>query len=230
MRARRLSFGVLVIVQVAVATYSVAGHTSEYCGTRQWRDLIEDAARRFNLSPAWPEAILHGESAGCASSNGLPTVSAAGAMGLMQLMPTTWERLQSELHLGQDPFDPRDNILAGVAYLRELYDRFGLVGAIAAYHSGPARYQQHLRTGRALPDSTLEYVSRVLALIKAQPIPDSPFVESESGSRSLLLHHEGTQTDPKPSARTSTNVTEPQRSEKLFVDLKYTARQSNKRP
>jgi len=230
MHAPRLSLAQRIFLQMTISAYSLASHASEYCGTRQWRPLIEDAAQEFNVSPAWPEAILHFESAGCAYSNGLPTTSSVGAMGLMQLMPTTWKRLQFELHLGQDPFDPRDNIRAGVAYLRELYDQFGLNGAVAAYHSGPARYLQHLRTGRALPDSTLEYVSRVLTLIKATPISDSPFVEQASERQSLLLPHDGPQPTSIRSVSEAINRTEPVASKDLFVDLKYSGHQSNQRP
>jgi soluble lytic murein transglycosylase-like protein len=60
-------------------------------------------------------------------------------MGLMQLMPGTWVELSVRYGLGLDPFDPRDNILAGTAYLKEMFDRFGSAGFLAAYHTGPSR-------------------------------------------------------------------------------------------
>jgi hypothetical protein len=82
-------------------------------------------------------------------------------MGLMQLMPATWSRLREQLHLGSDPYDPADNILAGTAYLRELDDAFGPSGALAAYHAGPERYEQWLLAGRPLPAATLDYLDRV---------------------------------------------------------------------
>lgn len=44
-------------------------------------------------------------------------------MGLMQIMPATWADLRARHRLGSDPYDPCDNILAGVAYLCELHDR-----------------------------------------------------------------------------------------------------------
>src|SRR5689334_17532186 len=62
-----------------------------------------------------------------------PDRSRAGAMGLMQLMPATWRAMRASLGLGQDPHDPRDNILAGTFYLRAMYDRFGYPGLFAAY-------------------------------------------------------------------------------------------------
>jgi soluble lytic murein transglycosylase-like protein len=75
-------------------------------------------------------------------------------MGLMQIMPLTRSELRARYDLGVDPYDPRDNILAGAAYLRELYQRFGTPGFLAAYNAGPTRYESHLATGRSLPDET----------------------------------------------------------------------------
>jgi soluble lytic murein transglycosylase-like protein len=86
-------------------------------------------------------------------------------MGLMQLMPGTWVELSARHELGLDPFDPRDNILAGAGYLRELHDRFGSAGVLAAYHAGPARYEQHLATGQPLPPETMAYVAAVTPLL-----------------------------------------------------------------
>jgi soluble lytic murein transglycosylase-like protein len=86
-------------------------------------------------------------------------------MGLMQIMPATWVELSIRYALGLDPFDPQDNILAGTAYLREMHDRFGSAGFLAAYHAGPARYEQHLATGQPLPPETVAYVAAVTALL-----------------------------------------------------------------
>ena len=86
-------------------------------------------------------------------------------MGLMQLMPATWVEVSVRYELGLDPFDPRDNIMAGTAYLRELRDRFGSAGFLAAYHAGPARYEQHLTTGEPLPPETSAYIAAVTPLL-----------------------------------------------------------------
>ena len=72
-------------------------------------------------------------------------------MGLMQIMPKTYAELRARHRLGPDAYDPRDNILAGAAYLREMLDRYGSPGFLAAYNAGPLRYDQHLATGRPLP-------------------------------------------------------------------------------
>ena len=47
-------------------------------------------------------------------------------------MPATWAELRERYYLGNDPYDPHDNILAGTAYLRELLDRYGSPGVFAA--------------------------------------------------------------------------------------------------
>lgn len=121
---------------------------------------IADAARRFGIPQPWIRAVMEVESAGNPRA-----VSHAGAMGLMQIMPGTWAELRAAYRLGDDPFDPRDNILAGAAYLRQMYDRFGSPGFLAAYNAGPARYQEHLDTGRALPRETRNYLAILAPLM-----------------------------------------------------------------
>ncbi|MFN4925406.1 lytic transglycosylase domain-containing protein [Bradyrhizobium sp.] len=87
--------------------------------------------------------------------------SRKGAIGLMQIMPGTWTELRSRHRLGADPYDIRDNILAGTAYIRELSDRYGAPGFLAAYNAGPGRYERHLATGRPLPAETQTYVAKL---------------------------------------------------------------------
>ena len=116
---------------------------------------ISEATQRFGLPAAWIRAIL------AAESNGDPrAVSPRGAMGLMQLMPETWGDLRVRHRLGSDPYDPHDNIIAGAAYIRLLYDRYGTPGWIAAYNAGPGRYEASLK-GRPLPSETRNYVATV---------------------------------------------------------------------
>lgn len=135
----------------------------------RWAHAIEEAATRFGLPKEWIRDVLRIESGGAAMSGGRPLVSAAGAMGLMQLMPATWHDMQDQLRLGPDPFDPHDNIIAGSAYLRLMYDRFGYPGMFAAYNLGPTRYAEVL-LGRRLPAETRAYVKRVIRMeIKSRP-------------------------------------------------------------
>lgn len=127
----------------------------------RWSAYIEEASGRFGIPEAWIRRVMRAESGGRTTLAGRPIVSHAGAMGLMQLMPGTWSEMRAELGLGRDPHHPRDNILAGTAYLRRMYDRFGYPGLFAAYNAGPARYARHLQTGRRLPAETIAYVANV---------------------------------------------------------------------
>lgn len=122
------------------------------------RSHVEAAAARFDLPSDLIEAVIAAESGGRVRA-----VSPAGAMGLMQLMPGTWSDLRARLGLGADPFDPADNILAGAAYLRDLLDRYGAPGFLAAYNAGPARYEASL-AGRPLQLETRLYVARLSGL------------------------------------------------------------------
>jgi membrane-bound lytic murein transglycosylase MltF len=103
-------------------------------------------------------------------------VSPKGAMGLMQIMPETWASLRLRYGLGADPFDPHDNIIAGAAYLRELHDRYGSPGFLAAYNAGPARYEDHLATGQPLPAETRAYVALLAPLIGTGAIDETATV------------------------------------------------------
>ena len=125
-----------------------------------WATDISNASLRFGLPAQWIRMVMNVESGGRPSIDGRPVVSRAGAMGLMQLMPATWAEMRSTLGLGSDPFEPKDNILAGAAYLRMMYDRFGYPGLFAAYNAGPARYSDHLVHGAPLPAETLSYVAK----------------------------------------------------------------------
>jgi soluble lytic murein transglycosylase-like protein len=127
----------------------------------RWSPQITEAAARFGVPAAWIRRVMRAESGGRTTLNGRPIVSRAGAMGLMQLMPATWRDMRARVGLGRDPHDPRDNILAGTAYLRLMYDRFGYPGLFAAYNAGPARYARHLATGRPLPGETVAYLAAV---------------------------------------------------------------------
>ena len=137
----------------------------------RWRVWIAEAAERFDVPQAWIVAVMTAESGGRTHLNGAPIVSKAGAMGLMQVMPATYRALAQRHGLGPDPHDPRDNILAGAAYLAEMRTRFGYPGAFAAYNAGPARYADFLRTGRALPAETRAYIRTLSGLAPSAQTP-----------------------------------------------------------
>ena len=128
---------------------------------------VAEAARRFAIPEHWIRAVMRAESAGDPRA-----VSSAGAMGLMQIMRDTWAELRPRHGFGPDPFAPRDNILAGAAYLREMLDRYGNTGAmLAAYNTGPQRYDDYLVGGRALPAETRAYVAALAPLLDGSMPP-----------------------------------------------------------
>lgn len=129
--------------------------------------FVTDAALRFAIPEHWIRVVLQAESAGDPRA-----VSHAGAMGLMQIMPGTWRELRRQHRLGADPFDPRDNILAGAAYLRAMADRFGSPGFLAAYNAGPEQYAEHRATGRPLPRETRAYLAKLAPLLDG-PVEDA---------------------------------------------------------
>ncbi len=123
-------------------------------------DLIEEASRRFAVPARWIAEVMQVESRGRAE-----VVSPKGAIGLMQMMPSTYAALAARYGLGADPWNPRDNVLAGAAYLREMYDRYGATGMLAAYNAGPGRWEDHLFRARPLPHETARYLARLAPVV-----------------------------------------------------------------
>ena len=138
---------------------------------------VREAAQRFGIPEHWIYAVIRIESAGRTRA-----VSSAGAMGLMQLMPGTWARQRDRFALGSDPFDPRDNIMAGTSYLREMYDRYGAAGFLAAYNAGPGRYEAWLGGRRSLPLETRRYVAKVAPMLQAERIFVAATAQPQSAS------------------------------------------------
>ena len=108
-------------------------------------------ADRHQFDPALVMAVMHVE-----SRFDNFALSAVGAMGLMQILPSTGEELAAKhgvaWHGPQTLFDPIVNVQLGVAYLRALSDRFGNVStALAAYNWGPGHIDRRIRRGRQLP-------------------------------------------------------------------------------
>lgn len=161
----------LTIGLLVAATLPAAGPTGPAPAGR-WAREIAEAAERFAIPEGWIGRVIEMESGGRQTWLGRPVTSRAGAMGLMQLMPATWSDMRAQLGLGSDPYDPRDNILAGTAYLRAMYDRFGYPGLFAAYNAGPARYAAYLSGLAGLPAETRAYlagISDVRAPVRRDP-------------------------------------------------------------
>jgi D-alanyl-D-alanine carboxypeptidase len=132
-----------------------------------WGPYIHEASQRFGVPEPWIREVMRQESGGQETA-----VSPAGAMGLMQVMPSTYEILREQYGLGDDPFEPRDNVLAGTAYIRQMYDRYGSPGFLAAYNAGPQRVDDYLATGDPLPNETVGYVASIAPRI-AGTVPET---------------------------------------------------------
>ena len=187
-----LAAGLLIAMSAAAGANSLGGaggSAIDRAGARnldRWSAHIREASVRFDIPEDWIRRVMRAESGGRTTVNGTPITSRAGAMGLMQLMPGTWADMRARHDLGPDPHDPRDNILAGTAYLRAMYDRFGYPGLFAAYNAGPERYSEHLATGRRLPAETIAYAATV-SQTRQTPArrPASP--PNRSGSSSVFV-------------------------------------------
>lgn len=117
--------------------------------------LIKEAARRYRVDAKLIRSVMQTES----SFNPL-AVSRAGAQGLMQLMPELAEELGVT-----DPFDPRENIMAGARHLRRLLDLHGgnVTLAVASYNAGEGTVARY---GAVPPyPETQAYVRRVTHLL-----------------------------------------------------------------
>lgn len=162
MRSLRVS-GAVLLVGICTATTSIAvtAPTVRVApGIDSVAAYVAEAARRFSIPESWIYAVMRVESAGDPRA-----VSPKGATGLMQIMPATWADLRARYGLGREIYDPHDNIMAGAAFLREMYDRYGAPGFLAAYNAGPGRYENHLATGHPLPAETIAYVDRLAPII-----------------------------------------------------------------
>lgn len=116
------------------------------------RTLVNSASERSQVDADFIASVIHAE-----SGNNPKAVSRKGAQGLMQLMPSTANKLGVK-----DSFDPAANVDGGVRYLRELLLLYNndMVKALAAYNAGPLRVQQY----KGVPPyrETHAYVARVI--------------------------------------------------------------------
>jgi hypothetical protein len=126
--------------------------------------LAAESAKRNNLPEALIRSVMHAESGFQPNA-----ISPKGAIGLMQLMPGTADQLHA------DPYDPKQNVEAGTAYLRALVVKYedyddGVARAVAAYNAGPAAVDHY--NGIPPYRETRDYVIRVLTeYLKSIPAP-----------------------------------------------------------
>ena len=125
----------------------------------RWQSSITEASVRYALPATWIRAVINIESSGRTIKDGHPITSGAGAVGVMQLMRGTYKTISQRDGLGSDPQNVHDNILAGAAYLRDLYNEFGYPGLFAAYNAGPSALIHH----KKLPVETQNYIKMAMA-------------------------------------------------------------------
>ncbi|WP_316234511.1 lytic transglycosylase domain-containing protein [Bradyrhizobium sp. SZCCHNR1020] len=205
LRSLRTMLCIVVILAASILSSGAAHAAQESSANprpndlsvRPFAALVTEASKRFGVPEHWIRAVMHVESSARQRAR-----SSKGAMGLMQIMPKTWTELRARYGLGADPYDVRDNILAGAAYIRELYDRYGAPGFLAAYNAGPGRYERHLATGRHLPDETQAYVATLAPMInRAQDnMPTGAVAKSFASANSSLFAARAAGISPKGSS------------------------------
>lgn len=196
---------VLAVAATAICLTSAAAHAQTVAQFDQettarlqaLQPFIDEASERFGIPETWIRAVISAESGGRTTVNGQPITSPAGAKGPMQVMPRTYDELRLRCGLGRDPADPEQNILAGTAYLKELYHRFGRAGMLAAYNAGPARYQAYLDQNLPLPEETRAYLAVLGNIVSGIPAAANSssgsnlfFPLSSQGPQSTAAHSE----------------------------------------
>lgn len=163
-------------VRVVVVPDSITQHVAANAGSltpaevERVADAIRTESARFGLPTGLVLAVIEVESRFDAFA-----VSRVGAMGMMQILPSTGKALAARLGMGwrgpRTLFDPVANVTLGIAYLAELRDRFEhLPTALAAYNWGPSAIGRRLSVGAPIPKG---YAQRVLAAQRRGARPEA---------------------------------------------------------
>lgn len=158
-------------------------------GTAQdpWGPYIMESSNRFKVPDQWIRTIIKQESNGYQYYNKKPITSPHGAKGLMQLKTATYKDMAKRYHLGSDPYQPRDNIMAGTGYIRILYTRYGAPGFVAAYHGGPGALDAFLKQGKPLSKETKKYLAAVAPKLGNDIPMSGPFAGSHLNRNAVPL-------------------------------------------
>jgi hypothetical protein len=231
-----LGFLIMLCIPATAQTSPVEPSAGTLSPMESVDSLVDEASRRFSIPKLWIRSVMQVESGGDTHA-----LSPKGAIGLMQIMPETYTALRQAFGLGADPYQPRDNIMAGAAYLREMLDLYGTSGFLAAYNAGPARYEEHLATGEPLPEETQIYLSRLGPMLSgaqvgsisatAKPVTKMTaplFVDDKITGQFVAVHNDDggfPNADPQPSqqqisatAKADIAALAP-RSDGLFIDI-----------
>ena len=175
-----------VVVRTVMA--NAEAHISPRRLIARWQPYIREASLRFKIPVSWIRAVMVAESGGRTMIDGKPIVSRAGALGLMQLLPETYNDMRTRYRLGTEINDPHDNIIAGAAYLRALHRRYGFPLMFAAYNAGPRQFERDIRAGHDLPAETRAYVRTVVSTVsRARPQDVLSLVPREYAVATRLL-------------------------------------------
>jgi soluble lytic murein transglycosylase-like protein len=145
----------------AIAGYLTGRHTGlSKAEIQELAEVVVSEARKHDLEPGLVLAVIQVESA-CYHR----AVSPVGALGLMQILPSTGEELARKHDVpwvGRETlFDPTTNVKLGTAYLKQLSDRYSHVPtALAAYNWGPGRIDKRIRRGDTMPEIYVKQVMR----------------------------------------------------------------------
>jgi soluble lytic murein transglycosylase-like protein len=141
----------------AVAPEAGTDSAADVVPVGPYAEIIAALAQTHGVDPMLVSALIQVE------SGNKPTArSNKGAMGLMQLMPSTARQYKL-----RNPYDPKANIAAGVKHLKSLLDQFRTVDlALAAYNAGEGAVKKF--NGIPPYRETRNYVSRILSLAGIQ--------------------------------------------------------------
>lgn len=180
--SRRVSKGNIIILCVAVAVFAIVFSVYSLWIPKRYGEEVGFACRRYGVSENLIFAVVKTE-----SGFDKTAVSAKGAAGLMQVMPTTAKFVAEKYgEKTEDLYDPKYNVCCGTAYLAYLKDKFGDEKvAIAAYNAGEGNVVKWLKDKRYSSDGktlyeipfaeTRGYVKKVLRLKRCYDVFYRPF-------------------------------------------------------